>query len=95
MNALSQPGKLERLFLPILATALLLAFWYYAVRWSGTKVFPSPLEVEKGLAELLRHHVLWKDIVDSLRRVAIGFGIAVVIGVPLGRWGGIRRRIRW
>jgi NitT/TauT family transport system permease protein len=84
MNALSQPGKLERLFLPILATVLLLAFWYYAVRWSGTKVFPSPLEVEKGLAELLRHHVLWKDIVDSLRRVAIGFGLAVVIGIPLG-----------
>jgi NitT/TauT family transport system permease protein len=84
MNALSQPGKLERLFLPILATVLLLAFWYYAVRWSGTKIFPSPLEVEKGLAELLRHHVLWKDIVDSLRRVAIGFGLAVVIGIPLG-----------
>jgi NitT/TauT family transport system permease protein len=40
--------------------------------------------VEKGLAELLRHHVLWKDIVDSLRRVAIGFGLAVVIGIPLG-----------
>jgi NitT/TauT family transport system permease protein len=54
------------------------------VRWSGTRVFPSPIEVEKGMAELLRHHVLWRDIVDSLRRVAIGFGLAAVVGVPLG-----------
>ena len=84
MNALSQPGKWERFFWPILASALLLALWYYAVRWSGTKVFPSPLEVEKGMAELLRHHVLWRDIIDSLRRVAIGFGAAVLIGIPLG-----------
>jgi NitT/TauT family transport system permease protein len=40
--------------------------------------------VERGLAELVRHHVLWWDILDSLRRVAIGFGAAVLIGVPLG-----------
>ena len=84
MNALSQPAKWERFFWPVLATGLLLAFWYYAVLWSGTRVFPSPREVERGLAELLRHHVLWRDIVDSLRRVAAGFGIAVLLGVPLG-----------
>jgi NitT/TauT family transport system permease protein len=40
--------------------------------------------VEKGLVELLHKHVLWADIGDSLRRVALGFGAAVVIGVPLG-----------
>jgi len=84
MNALSQPAKWERFFWPLLASTLLLALWYYSVRWSGTKVFPSPLEVEKGMAELLRHHVLWRDIVDSLRRVALGYGTAVLIGVPLG-----------
>ncbi len=84
MNGLSQPAKWERFFWPILASALLLALWHYSVRWSGTKVFPSPLEVEKGMAELVRHHVLWRDIVDSLRRVALGYGAAVAIGVPLG-----------
>jgi NitT/TauT family transport system permease protein len=40
--------------------------------------------VEKGLAELLRKHVLWADIGDSLRRVAVGFGTAAVVGIPLG-----------
>lgn len=84
MNGFRAPAKWEKFFWPVLATALLLALWYYAVRWSGTKVFPSPREVEKGMAELLRHHVLWGDIIDSLRRVAVGFTAAVLIGVPLG-----------
>jgi NitT/TauT family transport system permease protein len=84
MKVSSQPANWERLFWPALALAALLLFWYYAVRWSGTKVFPSPVEVENGMAELLRHHVLWGDIVDSLRRVALGYGAAVLVGVPLG-----------
>ncbi len=36
------------------------------------------------MAELLHKHVLWADIGDSLRRVALGFGAAAVIGIPLG-----------
>lgn len=84
MNSLREPRKWERFFWPILASALLLALWHYSVVWSGTKVFPSPREVVKGMAELVRHHVLWRDIVDSLRRVAAGFGAAVLLGVPLG-----------
>ena len=84
INSLAEPKKWERLFWPILATALLLALWHFSVRWSGTKIFPSPLDVERGMAELIHKHVLWADIVDSLRRVAIGFGAAVVLGVPIG-----------
>jgi NitT/TauT family transport system permease protein len=74
----------ERFFWPILATAALLALWYYSVRWTGTKVFPSPLSVEKGIVQLFHKHLLWADIGDSLRRVALGFGAAVIVGVPLG-----------
>jgi NitT/TauT family transport system permease protein len=84
MNALAKPGRWEKIFWPLLAVALLLALWQYSVIWTATKVFPSPLSVEKGLTELLRKHVLWADIADSLRRVAIGFGTAGVIGIPLG-----------
>jgi NitT/TauT family transport system permease protein len=84
MNSLREPRKWERFFWPILASALLLALWHYSVVWSGTKVFPSPREVAKGIGELVRHHVLWRDILDSLRRVAAGFGAAVLLGVPLG-----------
>jgi NitT/TauT family transport system permease protein len=84
MNSLAKPGRWEKFFWPVLAAALLLAVWHFSVIWTATKVFPSPLSVEKGLAELLRKHVLWADIGDSLRRVAIGFGTAAVVGIPLG-----------
>ena len=84
MSELKSPRAWEEFFWPIAAAALLLCFWHYAVSWTGTQVFPSPLSVEKGIAELLHKHVLWADIADSLRRVAIGYGAAVVLGIPLG-----------
>jgi NitT/TauT family transport system permease protein len=84
MNSLVEPKKWEKFFWPLLATALLLALWHYSVAWTATKIFPSPLDVKKGIAELIHKHVLWADIIDSLRRVAIGFGGAAVIGIPLG-----------
>jgi NitT/TauT family transport system permease protein len=36
------------------------------------------------MLELIHKNVLWKDIVDSLRRVALGFGAAALLGIPLG-----------
>ncbi|HTU44640.1 MAG TPA: ABC transporter permease [Bryobacteraceae bacterium] len=84
MNSLVSPRNWEKLFWPLFATALFLALWHFAVIWTATKVFPSPLDVEKGLVELLRKHLLWSYIADSLRRVAIGFGSACIIGIPLG-----------
>ncbi|MGC2403102.1 MAG: ABC transporter permease [Acidobacteriaceae bacterium] len=69
---------------PLLAFALFFALWHYSVAWTATKIFPSPYDVGTGLAQLMHKQVLWRDIVDSLRRVATGFGLAVVAGVPLG-----------
>src|SRR5271170_1443437 len=84
MTSLAKPGRREKFFWPLLVAGLLLALWHYSVVWTATRVFPSPLNVEKGLAELIHKHVLWKDIGDSLRRVALGFGTAAILGVPLG-----------
>jgi NitT/TauT family transport system permease protein len=84
MSAQAKSASWEKIFWPLLAALLLLATWHYSVVWTGTKVFPSPLSVEKGLVELVHKHVLWADIGDSLRRVAIGFGLAAVVGIPFG-----------
>ena len=84
MNSLAQPKTWERYVWPVLASALLLLVWHYSVVWTKTKVFPSPLAVEKGLAELSRKGLLWAYVSDSLRRVALGFGAAAVVGIPLG-----------
>ena len=84
MSTQSHPRKWEYLFWPLFATVLFIAFWHFAVVWTATKIFPSPLEVERGLNELVHKGVLYHDIVDSLRRVAIGYFAAVALGVPLG-----------
>ena len=84
MNSLAEPKKWERFFWPLLASALVLALWHYSVVWTATKIFPSPRDVEKGIAELIHKRVLWRDIIDSLRRVALGFGAAAALGIPLG-----------
>jgi len=84
MNALAQPRKWEKVFWPVLASLVFLVIWHYAVRWTASNIFPSPLDVEKGVGELLGKGVLWGYIGDSLRRVATGFGISLILGVPIG-----------
>ena len=79
-----QSAGVERLALPLAAAALLLAVWTVAVKVSHTNVFPSPWNVFTGLRELVGKGVLWRYILDSLRRVLTGYGLALVVGVPAG-----------
>jgi len=74
----------EPLAWPLITVALIVLVWNLSVTWSGTTVFPAPLAVERGTAQLMRSGVLWHYISDSLRRVAIGYLAAVAIGIPSG-----------
>lgn len=74
----------ERWLWPLLTLLCCLGVWHVAVRISGTTVFPSPAQVLRGTVELAHKHVLWDDILDSLRRVVLGFVCAVGLGLPLG-----------
>ncbi len=80
--------RLEPILLPLALGALVLLVWWWGVRWSGTKIFPSPAQVVQGLGELSRRGVLLPYMRDSLLRVAVGYSAAVLIGVPLGMWMG-------
>jgi NitT/TauT family transport system permease protein len=80
----AQPRRWERLLWPVLTALLFLLVWNFLVVWSKTKVFPSPLAVERGMAELSRKGLIWAYMGDSLRRVALGFALAAVGGIPVG-----------
>ena len=84
MNSLRQPRRWEKYFWPVLAAGVLFAVWYFSVRWSGTKIFPSPVEVGRGTAELVRKGLLFRYTIDSLRRVAAGYLAAAALGIPAG-----------
>ena len=74
----------ERIAWPLMAVAIMLLLWTIAVRWSGTGIFPSPLEVLRALRGLAEKRLLWAYVADSLRRVFAGYLLAVVVGIPLG-----------
>lgn len=84
MSNAADPGRWERVAWPMLMLAALTSLWQLLVAWSATTIFPSPVDVRDGIAELVRRGVLWAYIGDSLRRVTIGFLLAVVIGIPFG-----------
>ncbi len=81
---MSARRRLEPLVLPVIAAALLVAAWAAAVRATGTTVFPSPAAVVRGLAELSRKGLLLAYVRDSLLRVAVGYGAALLVGIPFG-----------
>ena len=75
--------------LPSIAViALIIGVWWSVVVLTGSVVFPTPWQVVTGTAELVRDGTLWEHIGASLFRVGCGFGLAVVIAVPLGLWMG-------
>ncbi len=72
------------LLLPLGVAALFLTAWHLAVKFSGSDIFPTPLQVLAGLVELAQQGLLVKYVVASLFRVSWGFGLAMLVGVPLG-----------
>ena len=68
------------------AIALALGIWQLLV-WSGWKptyVLPPPAEVFQELWQLLLDGSLQSAVSVTLRRAAIGFGIAIAVGVLIG-----------
>ncbi len=84
MNSLAPPRQWEKWFWPLCASGIFLILWYFLVRWTGSRIFPAPLDVQRGMVELVRKGLLFRYAGDSLRRVAIGYLAAVFCGIPAG-----------
>jgi NitT/TauT family transport system permease protein len=86
MNSLTKARtpRWESWLWPVFTASVLLAIWFLSVRGAGPRVFPSPLDVERGIAELVRKGLLFRYAGDSLRRVTIGYMTAAACGIPVG-----------
>lgn len=83
----------EALFWGALCLAAVYALWWF-VTWSPTgepedrflsySQLPSPSETFAGWHRLWFDQALSRNTVASLRRVVFGFGLAAVVGIPLG-----------
>ena len=71
---------------PIVAVLLLLALWELVVRSgliSATSIPPASAAIAE-LGEQLGQGTLWSAILNTLQGWALGLGIAIVAGVPVG-----------
>lgn len=73
--------------LPFLSLVLLVAVWFWGSS-ANPKIFPTPIIVIERMVDLCQNelsgHTLLGHMGVSLLRVAVGLGLAIVIGVPLG-----------
>lgn len=81
-------NKVKNILYPIGVVAALLALWWLAVVQAQSLIFPTPLQVATGMFQLAQDGTLWVHIGASLLRVASGFLLAVLVGVPMGLWMG-------
>ena len=85
------PSPLLARVLGAVTVAILLGVWWLATRgeipesrWVSPIILPSPAEVVRSFPALWSDRALPASIVATIRRVVTGFGLAALVGVPLG-----------
>lgn len=68
--------------------------WALASHLYASPLFPSPLGVLDSLLEMMRNGTFGSDVAVSLRRIAIGFALGCLVGVPLGLAMGLFKAVR-
>src|SRR5467141_4410441 len=69
---------------PLLACLGLLAIWQIAALILSSDSFPTALEALRAIPSILGDKESLINILASIRRMAIGFGVAIMVSIPLG-----------
>jgi NitT/TauT family transport system permease protein len=77
-----------RSLLPVLVLVGILLVWYGVSYFNlfPAYAFPSPWSVFVSFQEEILAGRMFNDIIASLWRVAVGFVLSAVLGIPLGLW---------
>jgi len=85
------PSRTTRRLVGAGAVAFIVLLWWLATTGLGAEdrfispvILPSPAEVARSFPALFRERALLESIAATLRRVLIGFGMAALVGIPLG-----------
>jgi len=79
---------LVRALPPLAVIGGVIVVWWAVVTHTQSAIFPTPWQVLAGAWELAQDGSLWEHIGSSLFRVGSGFGLALLLAVPLGLWMG-------
>lgn len=88
--------RLGRRLLPLAGVLLVLLLWWIGAEWLARRT-PiatafAPVPALLALGRLLVSADLWWHVLLSLQRVAVGLGLAALVGVPLGVLVGLSSR---
>jgi NitT/TauT family transport system permease protein len=78
---------------PLLACIGLLGIWQVTALILSTDSFPTALDAIRAIPSILGDKESLINILASLRRMAIGFGVAVAVSIPLGLMMGRSRSV--
>jgi len=84
------PPPMTRRLVGAAAVGVVVLIWWLVTagavedRLVSPIILPSPAEVIRSFPSLLNERGLLQSIAATLKRVVIGFGLATLIGVPLG-----------
>lgn len=83
----------KRIMLTFAGAASLVIFWSAASYFGRTNpiFLPTPTAVVASAATLTTDFGLIGDIAASIYRIALGFGLAALVAIPLGIWVGIHK----
>jgi ABC-type nitrate/sulfonate/bicarbonate transport system permease component len=86
----ASPHPMTARLVGVAAIGVLALIWWLATmgvsegRLVSPVILPSPAEVVRSFPSLLNERALLESIAATLKRVLIGFGLAALVGVPLG-----------
>src|SRR5690349_8845848 len=67
-----------------LSVIVMLAIWQALAPWINPAFGSYPSQIAESFVDLAASGKLWAALIDSLRPFLLGYGLAILIGVPLG-----------
>ena len=78
---------------PLIACFFLLLGWELLARWMGLESLPTAWDTIKSLPAILSDPKALADIASSVRRMAVGFALALCFAIPVGLMMGRSRSV--
>lgn len=93
----SRLGRFEPWLIGVVSVVVFLAIWQaVAVARVVPELFlPGPIDIAGALADYVRSPEFVQDVATSGQELLIGFGLAIVTGLPIGLLIGWYRRLRY